>query len=122
MADDDLTFDLKRRIERDTKEEEIMKAKRAIRKKKERGDDLGRPKFGYTYNTEKTAQVPGDDFQTALRVIQLRDIGATYREIEDTTGVGQGTIANILSRRDEYMADADEYDVVFPPESGKLRQ
>ena len=56
VADDDLTFDLKRRIERDTKEEEIQKAKRALKIKKERGDDFGRPKYGYTYNAEKTGK------------------------------------------------------------------
>ena len=122
VADDDLTFDLKRRIERDTKEEEIRKAKRALRIKKERGDDLGRPRFGYTYNNAKTDQVPDDDeFERALRVIQLRDEGRTYSEVENATGVSQGTIANILSRREEYLADAADYDFAFAPESGGVR-
>lgn len=122
VADDDLTFDLKRRIERDTKEEEIRKAKRALRIKKDRGDDLGRPRFGYTYNTAKTDQVPEDgEFERALRVIQLRDEGETYSEVENETGVSQGTIANILSRREEYLTDATDYDFTFPPESGEVR-
>lgn len=108
VADDDLTFDLKRRIERDTKEEEIRKAKRALKIKKERGDDLGRPRFGYTYNSSKTEQVPDEDeFERALRVIELRDEGATYSTINNETGVSEGTIANILDRREQYLADAD---------------
>lgn len=121
MADDDLTFDLKRRIERDTKEEEIRKAKRALRIKKERGDDLGRPRFGYTYNNAKTDQVSdNDEFEQALRVIQLRDEGETYSEVENATGVSQGTIANILSRREGYLTDATHYDFAFLPESGEV--
>lgn len=108
VADDDLTFDLKRRIERDTKEEEIKKAKRALEIKKERGDDFGRPQFGYTYNAEKTKKIPGkEDFQRALRVIQLRDQGRTYAAINNTTDVPEGTIANILERRDEYLEGAE---------------
>jgi len=34
VNEDDLTFDLKRRIERDTKEEEIEKSRRAIERRK----------------------------------------------------------------------------------------
>ncbi|MFC7230541.1 hypothetical protein ACFQMM_02575 [Saliphagus sp. GCM10025308] len=97
VDEDDLTFDLKRRIERDTKEEEIRKAKRALKIKKERGDDFGRPRFGYTYNAEKTQQIPDtQEFQRALRVIQLRDRGKTYAAINNETCVPEGTIANIL--------------------------
>lgn len=108
VADDDLTFDLKRRIERATKEEEIRKAKRALKVKKERGDDFGRPRFGYTYNSSKTEQVPDEDeFERALRVIQLRDEGKTYAAINDKTGVSEGTISNILDRRKQYLADAN---------------
>lgn len=106
VNDDDLTFDLKRRIERDTKEEEIRKAKRAI--KKERGDDRGRPRFGYTYNSSKTEQVPdGYEFEQALQVIQLRNEGETYAAINNETGVPEGTISNILDRREQYLADAN---------------
>mgnify|MGYP006273829941 CR=1 FL=1 len=110
VADDDLTFDLKRRIERDTKEEEIRKARRPIRKKKERGDDLGRPRFGYTYNTEETKQIPDkDEFKRALRAIRLRDDGETYASINNKTGISKGTISNILERREQYLSDAEEY-------------
>jgi len=38
VDEDDLTFDLKRRIERDTKEEEIRKSREAIAAKKRRGE------------------------------------------------------------------------------------
>lgn len=111
---DDLTFDLKRRIERDTKEEEIRKAKRALKIKKERGDDFGRPRFGYTYNAEKTEQVPDEhEFERALRVIHLRDESKTYAAINEETGVSEGTISNILDRRDEYLADAKKHNITI---------
>ncbi|MFC7238911.1 resolvase [Saliphagus sp. GCM10025317] len=114
VDEDDLTFDLKRRIERDTKEEEIRKAKRALKIKKERGDDFGRPRFGYTYNAEKTQQIPDtQEFQRALRVIQLRDRGKTYAAINNETCVPEGTIANILGRRDEYLKEAEEREIIL---------
>jgi hypothetical protein len=100
---DDLTFSLKRRIERDTKEEEIEKSRQAIEAKKKRGDDLGRPKFGMTYNDAGTEQVPGDDFETVREILRYNRMGKTLREIEDLTGVSKSTVANVLDRRQWYV-------------------
>lgn len=103
VADDDLTFDIKRRVERDTKEEEIRKAKRAIQEKKERGDDLGRPRFGMTYNAAGTTQVPGEEFDTVMEILRMRSNGATYAEIEEETGVAQATANRVVDRREWYI-------------------
>lgn len=112
VADDDLTFDIKRRVERDAKEEEIRKAKRALRIKKKRGDDFGRPRFGYCYSPDGTQQVPDEsEFKQALQVIQLRDNDSTYAEINRETGVSEGTIANILDRREQYLKDAKDHGI-----------
>lgn len=103
VDEDDLTFDLKRRIERDTKEEEIRKAKRAIQRKKERGDDLGRPRFGMTYSDDGRRQVPGEEFDTVLDILQLHNDGRSYREIANETGVSTSTIGRVLDRREWYV-------------------
>lgn len=103
VDEDDLTFDLKRRIERETKEEEIEKSRRAIERKKERGDDLGRPRFGMTYNEAGTKQVPGDDFDKVLKVLRLENRGLSYNEIESITGVPSSTVQKIVERREWYV-------------------
>lgn len=104
VNEDDLTFDLKRRIERDTKEEEIEKARRAIERKKERGDDLGRPRFGMEYDDgDPPQQVPGDEFETVLKILRMKSKDMTYAQIEEATGVSKATISRVVNRREWYV-------------------
>lgn len=105
-------------IARKQKQQEIKDSIRAIQRKKEKGHDLGRPKFGYKYNSEKTAQVPDlPDFERALRVLVLLDDDDwSWAEIEEETGVNQGTMASIRDRREQYIADAREHEDVALPE------
>ena len=103
VNEDDLTFDLKRRIERDTKEEEIKKLRRAIKRRKERGYDHGRPRFGMTYDDAGHYQVPSDEFDTVLEIFQLDNAGESRREIADTVDVPVATIQNVLNRREWYL-------------------
>lgn len=102
VNEDDLTFDLKRRIERDTKEEEIEKSRRAIERRKEQGYDHGRPRFGMTYNDAGHYQVPGEDFDTVLDIFRHDRNGKSRREIAEATEIPLGTIQNVLDRRDWY--------------------
>ncbi|MFC7188330.1 helix-turn-helix domain-containing protein [Halorubrum yunnanense] len=102
VNEDDLTFDLKRRIERDTKEEEIEKSQRAIERRKEHGYDHGRPRFGMTYDADGHYQVPGEDFDTVLEIFQLDNAGDSRREIADAVGVPTSTVQNVLDRREWY--------------------
>jgi len=104
VNEDDLTFDLKRRIERDTKEEEIKKSRRAIKRRKERGYDHGRPRFGMTYDDAGHYQVPSDEFDTVLEIFQLDNAGESRREIADTVDVPVATIQNVINRREWYLA------------------
>ena len=104
VNEDDLTFDLKRRIERDTKEEEIKKSRRAIKRRKERGYDHGRPRFGMTYDDAGHYQVPSDEYDTVLEIFQLDSAGESRREIADTVDVPVATIQNVLNRREWYLA------------------
>jgi hypothetical protein len=102
VNEDDLTFDLKRRIERDTKEEEIQKSRQAIERRKEHGYDHGRPRFGMTYDADGHYQVPGEDFDTVLKIFQLDNAGNSRREIADDVGVPTSTVQNVLDRREWY--------------------
>ena len=103
VDEDDLTFDLKRRIERDTKEEEIEKSRRAVRRRIEEGYDHGRPRFGMTYDDAGHYQVPGEEFGTVMEIFQLNNAGKSRREISDTVDIPVATIQNVLDRREWYI-------------------
>jgi DNA invertase Pin-like site-specific DNA recombinase len=102
VNEDDLTFDLKRRIERDTKEEEIEKSRRAIERRKEHGYDHGRPRFGMTYDTDGHYQIPGEEFDTVLEIFQLDNTGKSRREIANAVDLPVSTVQNVLERRKWY--------------------
>lgn len=108
VNEDDLTFDLKRRIERDTKEEEIEKSRRAIERRKEQGYDHGRPRFGMTYDAAGEYQVPGEEFDTVLDIFQLDNDGKSRREIADAVEVPTSTVQNVLDRREWYTNRRDK--------------
>jgi DNA invertase Pin-like site-specific DNA recombinase len=103
VNEDDLTFDLKRRIERDTKEEEIEKSRRAIERRKEQGYDHGRLRFGMTYDANGHYQVPGDDFDTVHEIFRLYRNEKIRREIAKSVDVPLGTVQNVLDRHDWYL-------------------
>jgi len=103
VNEDDLTFDLKRRIERDTKEEEIEKSRRAIKQRKEQGYDHGRPRFGMTYDANGHYQVPGDDFHIVLEIFRHDRNGKSRREIAEAIDTPLGTVQNVLDRREWYV-------------------
>jgi len=103
VNEDDLTFDLKRRIERDTKEEEIEKSRRAIERRKEHGYGHGRPRYGMTYDANGHYQVPGENFDTVLEIFQLDNAWKSRREIADAVDVPLRTVQNVLNRREWYV-------------------
>jgi len=73
VNEDDLTFDLKRRIERDTKEEEIEKSRRAIERRKSR-DMIMAARFGMTYDASGEYQVPSKEFVHGFRDISAQQL------------------------------------------------
>jgi hypothetical protein len=113
---DSVGSNVEHEIARKNKLQEIKDSIRALRNKQERGEPLGRPPYGYKYNTDKTALVPDlPDFEAALRVlVLLDDDDYTWPAIEDETGVNQGTMTSIRDRADEYIADAREHDIKLP--------
>lgn len=84
--------------------EEIEKAINAIEEKKERGDDLGRPRFGMTYDEEKRRQVPGERWGDVAEIFEMRDNGHTYEEIAEEVGVSAGTAYRVVGRREWYKS------------------
>lgn len=107
VAEDDLTHDIKRRVERDTKEEEIEKSRQAIRARQERGYDHGRPRFGMTYDAAGHYQVPGEEFETVQNILRRRDEGETFATIADAVDVPESTVRNVVDRRDWYRDRAE---------------
>ena len=103
VNEDDLTFDLKRRIERDTKEEEIEKSRRAIERRKEQGYDHGRPRFGMTYDERGEYQVPGEEFDTVLDIFRHDRNDKSRREIAAAVDVPVATVQRVLDRREWYV-------------------
>ena len=103
VNEDDLTFDLKRRIERDTKEEEIEKSRRAIERRKEQGYDHGRPRFGMTYDERGEYQVPGEEFDTVLDIFRHDRNDKSRREIAAAVDVPAATVHRVLDRREWYF-------------------
>jgi len=106
VATDDLTHDIKRRVDRDTKETEIEKSRQAIQERQERGFDHGRPKFGMEYDDAGEYQVPGEDFEKVLDILEKRADGASYSEIVEATGVSRSTVHKVVNRRQWYEARA----------------
>jgi len=86
----------------EAKRDEIEKAKEAVEERIEAGYDHGPPRFGCEYDDDGKYQVPSDDFDTALRVIDLKEGGDTYAEIEEKTGVPTSTANRIVQRREWY--------------------
>lgn len=103
VPDDELTFDIKRRVERDTKEEEIDKSRRAVERRIADGYDHGRPRFGMTYDDAGQYQVPGEEFDTVLEIFRRDRRDQTRREIADAVDVPVGTVQNVLDRREWYV-------------------
>lgn len=108
VPEDDLTHDIERRVERHTKEKEIQKSSAALRRRREKGYDHGRPRFGMTYDDDGHYQVPGEDFDKVEDVIDLKqNEGKTFAEIADKADVPKGTAHNIWNRREWYAERSD---------------
>jgi hypothetical protein len=107
VQEDDLTFDLKRRIERDTKEEEIEKSRQAVQERLERGYDHGRPRFGMTYDENSRYQVPGDDFETVLEILERAETDESLQSISDDLELPVSTVYRVDERREWYEDRAE---------------
>lgn len=98
-----------------SKKNDIEHARQAIEKKLEQGGHHGSTRFGYRYSDDKMKQVPDretGEFYEALRIIERREEGATYDELEEEFEPARGTIVNIVKHnREHYLEDAEDLDV-----------
>ncbi|ELY54199.1 Resolvase domain-containing protein [Natronococcus jeotgali DSM 18795] len=62
------------------KRKEIERAKRETERRLEKGDYQGRPSYGHTFDDAGERLVPRAKFDVAVRVLELRDAGRSYRE------------------------------------------
>jgi len=85
------------------KQIEIERSREALAERMEKDYDHGRPKFGMQYDEAGQYQVPGDDFDKVVDIIELRDDGASYPEIEDEVGVSISTARRVWERRNWYI-------------------
>ncbi len=87
------------------KRSEIERAKREIRKRKEKGLPLGRPPYGFRYSRDKThLEIYPEEFNKALQVIELRKKGYSWRKISSTVGIPTTTARNIWKRKERYIS------------------
>ena len=91
-------------VEHEALQRYIRKAKKETRKRIDNGYYHGQPPAGLKYDNNKQYLVAGDDFDSALQVIELREQGASYATIEEKTGWTAPAIQKILKRREKYEA------------------
>ncbi|NKE38032.1 hypothetical protein GWG54_20010 [Natronococcus sp. JC468] len=84
------------------KRKEIERAKRETQWRLEKGYYQGRPPYGLTFDDAGERLVPGDKFDTAVRVLVLRDADYSYWEITDELEPAKSTDGRILDRREQY--------------------
>jgi DNA invertase Pin-like site-specific DNA recombinase len=75
----------------------------SIEKKKERGDDLGHPRFGMTYDEEKRRQVPGERWEDIEDIFEMREDRHMYEEIAEEAGFSTGTAYRVVDCREWYQ-------------------
>jgi DNA invertase Pin-like site-specific DNA recombinase len=103
VAEDDLAYDIHRRVERETKEEEIRKSKAALRRRQEKNYDHGRPRFGMEYDDEGKYQIPGDRIDDVAAILWARATGESYTTITERLDISTGTASRVWERRDWYI-------------------
>lgn len=112
VQEDDLAYDIHRRVERETKQEEIRKAKAAVEERQQRGMWQGASPVGLTFDENGEYLVPDENFEDVLEVFDRVD-DETYGEIAADLGVGKGTVSRIVERgREFYESRAESSEAV----------
>lgn len=74
------------------------RVKEALRAKKERGERIGRPPFGFSIAPGGEGLTPNSDYQEALTVMEMRDDGKTYKVISNEMGFTVNKVFRIVRR------------------------
>jgi len=107
VTEDELAFKVTRDVETHVKKKEIQKSKEAVKKRISEGHYHGRPPFGYRYDESGKSLEPGEDFQTALDIIEARKNGKTYGVISEELGVPKATAHRVVERQEQYLGDLE---------------
>jgi len=102
---DDLSYDLHRRVERHTKEEEISKSREAIEERIKRGMWQGRPPYGLQFDDNGEYLVPGDKYETVMEIFEAFENGSSLSELSRELELSKGTIHNIKERGREFYEE-----------------
>ncbi|MFC4448448.1 recombinase family protein [Halorussus aquaticus] len=87
---------------------EVERLEAEMEKRRENGWFIGEPPTALEYTPNKQyLQANEDEIDTVLRVYELRDDGATYRDIEKEVPWSLPTIGKLIDRRERYEAVAD---------------
>lgn len=108
---DSLSFRVLRVVEQYVKLQEIKKSREARQRRRDAGGYEGTPPFGTRWDDDRHSIEPDDNFDFALRVLDLKDDGCSHRDVvEAVDGVGStATVSNILDRRELYAELTAEY-------------
>lgn len=105
---DDLAYDIHRRVEQKTKEEEIAKARAAVRERVDRGYWQGRPPYGLQLDSDGKHLVPGEEFDAVMKAFDMIDDGRSYSEVSNETDISMGTLSRLTDRGREFYEKRTE--------------
>jgi len=95
----DLAFDIQRRVERKTKEDEIAKSQAALRRRQKNGCYQGTVPFGLQWGPNSCyLQKHETEWEELLEAIERRSAGDTLTEIADDIGTSVPTVSRITDR------------------------
>ena len=85
------------------KRKEIERSQREIEKRVENGFHQGRAPLGLQFDSRgENLEVDQDEIADVKEVLQLRDQGRSYPDIEESSGVPKATAYRVVERRDMY--------------------
>lgn len=94
-------------VDHKSKIAEIERAKSAVQERQEKGYWQGRPPFGLEFDANGQFLVPGNEFETALEVLELASEDVSYYEIEKETDVPTSTVGKIVDKAEMYLEHAE---------------
>lgn len=91
-------------LNRMEREKTVEKIKKSLKRKKEKGEPLGRPPFGLRYSDDKSSFLPDQNFHRALKAIKLRERGQSLQQIRNKTGIPTSTVSRLTDRKELYRS------------------
>lgn len=114
--DDEFARDIRHRAEQEAKQNEIRKARKAVKLRQEAGHYQGGIPFGLRLDEHRELLVPDGaddgDFEVVRDVFQEARL-RTYREIAEGRPFSHAAVGNILDRREMYEEAAERAGVEF---------